>query len=65
MKLLRRKTFLRMKDRLATIYGKEVSSDLANRLYHLIGRYGINAFFTLLSIFFRWRVFSERLPSNR
>ncbi len=43
MKLLRRKTFLSMRDRLAKLYGKEQAEELATRLYHLIGRYGIDA----------------------
>ena len=41
MKLVRRTTFSRMKLRLARLYGPEKADELADRLYMLIGRYGV------------------------
>lgn len=41
MKLIRRTTFSRMKLRLARLYGSEKAEELADRLYMLIGRYGV------------------------
>ena len=41
MKLIRRTTFSRMKLRLARLYGPEKAEELADRLYMLIGRYGV------------------------
>ena len=41
MKLLRRRTFNRMKKRLAFLYGHDRADELADRLYMLIGRYGL------------------------
>lgn len=41
MKLIRRRTFNRMKLRLARLYGHELTEQLADRLYMLIGRYGV------------------------
>ncbi|WP_411847243.1 sugar phosphorylase [Roseibacillus persicicus] len=41
MKLIRRTTFSRMKLRLARLYGPEMAEELADRLYMLIGRYGV------------------------
>ncbi len=44
MKLLRRRTFNNMKKRLAALYGHENLDELANRLYMIIGRYGLQAY---------------------
>jgi hypothetical protein len=41
MKLIRRTTFWRMKLRLARLYGAERAEELADRLYMMIGRYGV------------------------
>lgn len=41
MKLIRRTTFARMKLRLARLYGAEMAEELSDRLYMLIGRYGV------------------------
>lgn len=41
MKLVRRTTFSRIKLRLARLYGAEQADALADRLYMLIGRYGV------------------------
>lgn len=41
MKLIRRTTFSRMKLRLARLYGPEKAEELSERLYMLIGRYGV------------------------
>lgn len=41
MKLVRRTTFSRMKLRLARLYGPEKAEELSDRLYMLIGRYGV------------------------
>lgn len=41
MKLIRRKTFSRMRQRLAFLYGAECADELAERLYMLVGRYGV------------------------
>ena len=41
MKLIRRSTFNRMKLRLGRLYGRERAEQLADRLYMLIGRYGV------------------------
>lgn len=41
MKLLRRRTFNNMRKRLAFLYGHERLDELAERLYMLIGRYGL------------------------
>lgn len=41
MKLIRRTTFSRMKLRLARLYGRGQAEELADRLYMLIGRYGV------------------------
>ena len=43
MKLIRRSTFNRMKLRLARLYGREQAEQLSDRLYMLIGRYGVTA----------------------
>ena len=42
MKLLRRRTFNSMKKRLAGLYGHDRVDELADRLYLLIGRYGLS-----------------------
>ncbi len=44
MKLLRRRTFNNMKKRLAFLYGHERTDELADRLYMMIGRYGLQAY---------------------
>jgi len=44
MKLLRRRTFKNMKKRLAFLYGHEHVDELSERLYMLIGRYGLQAY---------------------
>ena len=41
MKLLRRRTFNNMRKRLAFLYGHDRVDELADRLYMLIGRYGL------------------------
>jgi sucrose phosphorylase len=41
MKLIRRTTFGRMKLRLARLYGSDRAEELADRLYMMIGRYGV------------------------
>jgi len=41
MKLIQRVTFSRMKLRLARLYGAEKAEELADRLYMMIGRYGV------------------------
>ena len=41
MKLIRRRTFNRMKLRLGRLYGHDRTEQLADRLYMLIGRYGV------------------------
>jgi glycosidase len=41
MKLIRRTTFNRMKLRLGRLYGRERAEELSERLYMLIGRYGV------------------------
>ncbi len=41
MKLLRRRTFNSIKKRLAFLYGHDRVDELADRLYMLIGRYGL------------------------
>lgn len=41
MKLIRRTTFSRMKSRLARLYGPERADELADRLYMVFGRYGV------------------------
>lgn len=41
MKLLRRRTFYSIKKRLAHLYGHNRADELADRLYMLIGRYGL------------------------
>lgn len=41
MKLIRRTTFSRMKLRLARLYGSEKAEELADRLYMIMGRYGV------------------------
>ena len=41
MKLIRRSTFSRMKMRLGRLYGRDMAEQLADRLYMLIGRYGV------------------------
>ena len=41
MKLIRRTTFSRIKLRLARLYGAEKAEELSDRLYMLIGRYGV------------------------
>ena len=43
MKLIRRKTFNRMKLRLGRLYGRDRAEQLSERLYMLIGRYGVNS----------------------
>ena len=40
MKLIRRRTFNRIKKRLAKLYGSWRADELADRIYLLIGRYG-------------------------
>lgn len=42
MKLIRRRTFNRIKKRLARLYGSWRADELADRIYLLIGRYGIS-----------------------
>lgn len=42
MKLLRRRTYFQIKKRLAQLYGHERSDQLADRLYMMIGRYGVS-----------------------
>ena len=41
MKLIRRRTFSRMRQRLAVLYGEEQADQLAERLYMMVGRYGV------------------------
>jgi sucrose phosphorylase len=41
VKLIRRKTFDRMRQRLVRLYGTESADELAERLYMLVGRYGV------------------------
>jgi sucrose phosphorylase len=41
MKLIRRKTFARMRQRLGRLYGTDRADELAERLYALVGRYGV------------------------
>ena len=41
MKLVRRSTFNRMKMRLGRLYGRDQADQLSERLYMLIGRYGV------------------------
>lgn len=41
MKLIRRRTFDRMRQRLAFLYGPGRAEELAERLYMLVGRYGV------------------------
>ncbi len=41
MKLIRRSTFNRMKLRLGRLYGRDRAEQLSDRLYMLIGRYGV------------------------
>ena len=41
MKLIRRSTFNRMKLRLGRIYGRDRAEQLSDRMYMLIGRYGV------------------------
>ena len=41
MKLIRRSTFNRIKMRLGRIYGRDKADELADRIYMLIGRYGV------------------------
>ena len=43
MKLVRRKTFDRIHQRLVKLYGIEAAAPLAERLYMLIGRYGVES----------------------
>jgi sucrose phosphorylase len=43
MKLIRRSTFNRMKLRLGRLYGREMGEQLADRMYMLIGRYGVSS----------------------
>jgi len=43
MKLIRRSTFNRMKLRLGRLYGRDKAEELADRMYMLIGRYGVNS----------------------
>ncbi|NNC88743.1 MAG: sugar phosphorylase [Akkermansiaceae bacterium] len=42
MKLIRRSTFNRMKLRLGRLYGRDRAEQLSDRLYMLIGRYGVS-----------------------
>ena len=42
MKLISRRTFNRMKLRLGRLYGRERADELGDRLYLLIGRYGVS-----------------------
>ncbi len=41
MKLIRRRTFDRIRQRLAFLYGAAAADDLADRFYMLVGRYGV------------------------
>ncbi|NIP93643.1 MAG: alpha-amylase, partial [Akkermansiaceae bacterium] len=41
LKLIRRSTFNRMKLRLGRLYGRDRAEELADRIYMLIGRYGV------------------------
>lgn len=41
MKLIRRRTFSRMQRRLALLYGPDQAEELAERLYMVVGRYGV------------------------
>lgn len=43
MKLIRRNTFKRMKLRLGRLYGRDRAEQLSERLYMLIGRYGVTS----------------------
>lgn len=43
MKLIRRSTFNRMKLRLGRLYGRDMAEQLSDRLYMLIGRYGVSS----------------------
>ena len=41
MKLIRRSTFNRIRARLGHLYGKDRAEQLSDRIYMLIGRYGV------------------------
>lgn len=43
MKLIRRSTFNRMKLRLGRLYGREHAEQLSDRIYMMIGRYGVSS----------------------